>query len=189
MPHIKAMLTGLGIMLLCILASAFPYALLTVIYFVPGLAFGFLLLSINNDENYAWKNVLFFIICTFSYSACVATIGLVDIDFRLIEPTRIILASILGSLILTVSYQILILRRFSFLQLLVSLLVVGLFCSLPSTLLLTYFNDNHYILSGQSLLTKLEMSSVFIIFPLWQTAFVMLLKVRISLFDLPIDQL
>ncbi len=184
-PYLKALRTGTALMLLCALFVAFPYALLFILYFLPGLVFGIFLLAINDDENKGWKNIVFLIIATFTYVACIPMISLLDTDFRLLDPLRIVYASCIGSVVLSIAYQKLILNRFSFRLTLVTLLFVGLVCSVPSALLLYIFNEYHDVNSDNTYINKLLMSSIFIVFPLWQTIFVALLGIRPSPFELP----
>jgi len=191
-PYIRALKAGLLMMAICTLSVAFPYVLLGVLYFLPGLIFGIALLNVNDNENKAWKNIIFLAISTLTYSICVSLIGLLGTDFRLLDPTKIVIASCAGSVVMAVAYQALILNESSAVKIIICLLLVGLVSSTPSALLLYYFNQNHYVSQDSFYITKLMMSTIFIIFPLWQAMFVGVMKLRKPFYEfneVPTDHL
>jgi hypothetical protein len=192
MAYVKALKAGLLMMAICTLSVAFPYVLLGVLYFLPGLIFGIAILNINDDQNKAWKNISFLVISTITYSICVSLIGLLSTDFRLLDPTKIVVASCAGSVVMAIAYQAFILNESSVIKVITCLLLVGLVSSTPSALLLYIFNQNHYVSQDSYYITKLMMSSIFIIFPLWQAMFVGVMKLRKPFYqfnDIPTDHL
>ena len=153
-----------------------PQTLLLFGGFAPGIIFGLLLINIRS-AGADWRNLVFIIVCGAIYFLCFwITTTYANSNSEL--SGSILAASCVGSLLLSCAYQLLLLNRLSFNLLLTTLLFVGVLSALPVVAVIYFEGES---LSGfhednSELYRMLFFGSMFVIYPLWQTAFVFIIS-------------
>jgi hypothetical protein len=162
----------------CIFKFA-PFILLYFLVLFPGFIFGLLLLSIDHPVVANWKSLLFLTISTLLYILC---FWLIDIfhttDVKLYTSLKLVGASCIGSLILSIAYQWLLTESLSLKSTIINLLVVGVACSIPSAALILLINTLNYNELDHPVIGYLLFCSPFVIYPLWQAAFVWVMQAK-----------
>jgi hypothetical protein len=157
-----------GVSGLSVLAQAGQVALIVSVIF-PGFAFGVVLITVNNDSG-AINKITLLLMSTGIYILCIYLVDLRSND-KFIGPLRLLLASILGSVLLSNSYWILAKRIFTVQKCLILPVVVGITASMASCLSMYFFYlDDYYERYLEQTLTWIGLLSIF---PIWMTLFSM----------------
>ena len=157
---------GFGIFTVCAFFSLLNagWPLFWVVFLAPGISYG---IALSADVESKYSPVLFVTVSTALYIACFCIVHPGRDDDSLIP--RIFLASATGSLLLFVSYFLIISRNFPFWTTLLYSLLTGIISAIPACICYHYFAETR----GES---KLLYIGVFSIYPIWQFAFSILIN-------------
>jgi hypothetical protein len=139
------------------------YVVLFLLAFIPGFVYGILLIAHTSQGDNSGKTSFFFLWAGLLYIGCFFIVDLKD-NSRFIF-THIV-ASTLGSVLLFVGYYFFIERNYRLLSTIFYALLLGVISTLPSSLLFSW---------RDRLDTDLTFYGIFLIYPIWQTAFSVLL--------------
>lgn len=181
--YIRALASGLGIMIFALILDASKVAawpLLYFLFFCPGFIFGRVLV---NGQNISYgRKLLFIIISGLSYILCFWITDIMRENDKILGSLKLLGASCVGSVLLSVSYLLLFKTGKSFYFILLSLVLAGILSAVPSAVFIYLFQTvNHYrngFSEGFNLIEFGLMAGIFTIYPLWQTAFVWVVNMK-----------
>ena len=173
---IQSFLSGLLLLGACFLGMMTGVGALVVIvsYFWPGLVFAFLLLQHLSEQVSAKKKVLLVLFSTAIHIACVFFVDVAHGD-EVWTPVKLVMASSIGALLLSLAYDLLLFRRMRIIKTLVVPLLFGFIASLLSAFCLYYL---HQVDFQQHELEILLWAGVFSIFPIWYSLMALNIKTR-----------
>jgi hypothetical protein len=169
--HLIASITsGLIIYAGCLLGALAkaPPIMLFFTFLLPGIAFGLVLTSTNTLEN-SLRNASVFILSTLIYFL---VFYLADVANRieLFNPSlKIIFASTIGALLLSISYDILINRHLQLFRTFINPIILGVLSSALSAFATYRLSSIKYNEEGLGFLCQI---GIYSIYPIWQLLFV-----------------
>ncbi|MDA9555317.1 hypothetical protein N9R54_03695 [Pelobium sp.] len=166
-----AITSGLAIYAGCLLGALTkaPPLMLFFTFLVPGVAFGIVLTMTNSLENSS-RNILIFFLSILIYFLA---FYLADIANRieLLNPSlKIVLASVIGALLLSISYDLLINKELQFPRTFLNPIVLGILSSLISAYSTYKLDSIKYDQKGLEFLVQM---GIYSIYPIWQILFVL----------------
>jgi hypothetical protein len=157
-----------GVCGLSILAKAGQVALI-VFHIFPGIFFGAVLITINNESG-GLNKIALLLLSTGIYILCIYLMDLRSND-KIIGPLRLLLASTLGAVLLSNSYWVLAKKIFSVKRCLILPAVAGITASIVSCLSMYFlYLDDYYEKYFEQIMIWVGLLSIF---PIWMILFSM----------------
>lgn len=166
----SSLAVGLIIFILCglgILTEA-GQVLLIVSHIFPGLLFGIVLITVNNDSG-SLNKIGLLLLSTGIYVFCIYLTDLRTND-KFIGPLRLLLASTIGSVLLSNAYCMLSGRIFALKRCLLVPISIGIIASSLSCVSMYFFYTDYYERPFKQTLMWIGLLSIF---PIWMTLFSM----------------
>jgi hypothetical protein len=172
----QSIYAGLILFGICLLGMILNFGALVVIlsHFLPGLIIGYLIiLSITHQVSDA-KKLLFIFLSTGIHIACVFFVDVFS-DHEIWTPIKLIIASSVGALLLTLAYDLLIVKTVSFIDSFLLPFTTGIIASTLSALSIYYILQVGF---EQNVLEGFLWAGIFSIFPIWYYLLARLIKTR-----------
>lgn len=153
-----------------------PPILLLFTYVLPGLLFG-MVLSMTNDMTNGKRNIIMTLISILVYSI---SVYVADIPNRLAflnGPSKIVIASVTGAVLLSISYDLLINKEIQLMRSFINPIIIGIFASALSAYAAYQIDEIQYNQEGLEFLNQLGLYSIF---PIWQVLFILNKDIRNS---------
>jgi hypothetical protein len=173
---ITALASGFSIYAGCLLGVLIkaPPLLLISTYLAPGILFGVVLTMTNNNDSKK-KNFLIFALSLITYSLVIYLADIPDHSNLLSPPLRIITASILGALLLSVGYDFLINEDIQLFRTFVNPILIGILSSIISAFAIYKMDSISY---DQPVLEFFNQMGIYSIFPIWQVLFIINMGIK-----------